>query len=48
MGSKQLAIKHIVETCRETARGIIMARYPHIPLEAAQQKVETLTTGKKK
>lgn len=48
MGSKQLAIKHIVEACRETARGIIMARYPHIPLEAAQQKAENLTTGKKK
>lgn len=47
MGSKQLAIKHIVEACRETARGIIMARYPHIPLEAAQQKAETMTTGKK-
>ena len=47
-GAKQQAVTHIIETCRETARGIIMARYPHIPREAAQQKVDTITTGKKK
>jgi len=47
-GAKMQAMTHIIETCRETARGIVMARYPHIPREAAQQKVDVITTGKKK
>lgn len=39
---KMEVINHTKDACREAARGIIMGRYPHIPRDGANQRLEKL------